>query len=66
MKLINTCVKFCKSRSMHVWRPFVTNLKHEMLFECLPYEWPSGTSDGIFLPIYPPRSMCVVLGFDDL
>ena len=28
-----------------------------------PYEWRSGTSDGLFLPIYPPRSMRVVLGF---
>ena len=35
----------------------VTNLKHEVLFDCLPYEWRSGTSDGIFLPIYPPRGM---------
>ena len=26
----------------------------------------SGTSDGLFLPIYPPRSMRVMLGFDDL
>ena len=26
-------------------------------FDCLPYEWRSGTSDGLFLPIYPPRSM---------
>ena len=32
-------------------------------FDCLPYEWRSGTSDGLFLPIYPPRSMRVVLGF---
>ena len=28
-----------------------------------PYEWRSGTSDGLFLPIYPSRSMHVVLGF---
>ena len=26
-------------------------------FECLPYEWQSGTSDGLFLPIYPSRGM---------
>ena len=44
----------------------VTNLKHEVFFDCLPYEWQSGASDGLFLPIYPPRSMHVVLGFDDL
>ena len=28
-----------------------------------PYEWRSGLSDGLFLPIYPPRSMHVVLWF---
>ena len=43
----------------------VTNLKHEVFFDCPPYELRSGTSDGLFLPIYPPRSMRVVLGFDD-
>ena len=32
-------------------------------FDSLPYEWWSGTSNGLFLPIYPPRSICVVLGF---
>ena len=42
---------------------YVTNLKHEVFFDCPPYEWRSGTSDGLFLPIYPPRSMRVVLGF---
>ena len=26
-------------------------------FDCLPYEWQSGTSDGPFQPIYPPRGM---------
>jgi len=41
----------------------VTNLKHEVFFDCHPYEWRSGTSDGLFLPIYPPRSMHVMLGF---
>ena len=45
---------------------YVTKLEHEVFFDCLPYEWRSGTSDGLFLPIYPPRSMHVVLGFDDL
>ena len=44
----------------------VTNLKHEVFFDCFPYEWRSGTRGGLFLPIYPPRSMCVVFGFDDL
>ena len=33
------------------------NLKHEVFFDCLPYEWQSGTSDGLFLPIYSPRGM---------
>ena len=28
-----------------------------------PYEWRSGTSDGLFLPIYPPRSMRIVFEF---
>ena len=41
---------------------YVTKLEHEIFFDCLPYEWRSGTSDGLFLPIYPPRSMRVVLG----
>jgi len=40
---------------------YVTKSEHEIFFDCLPYEWRSGTSDGIFLPIYPPRSMRVVL-----
>ena len=45
---------------------YVTKLEHEVFIDCLPYEWRSGTSDGLSLPIYPPRSMHVVLGFDDL
>ena len=40
-------------------------LEHEVFIDYLPYEWRSGTSDGLFLPIYPPRSMCVVLHFDN-
>ena len=35
----------------------VINLLHGVLFECFPYEWQSGTSDGLFLPIYPSRGM---------
>jgi len=31
--------------------------KHGVFFECFPYEWRSGTSDGLFLPIYPSRGM---------
>ena len=27
------------------------------IFYFLPYEWRSGMSDGLFLPIYPPRGM---------
>ena len=34
-------------------------------FDCPPYEWRSGTSDGLFLPIYPPRSMRVVVCFNN-
>ena len=34
-----------------------------LFIDCLPYEWQSGTSDGLFLPIYPPRSMRVMLWF---
>ena len=36
---------------------------HEVLFDCLPYEWRSAMSDGLFLPIYPPMSMRVVPRF---
>ena len=28
--------------------------EHGLFIDCLPYEWWSGTSDGLFLPIYPP------------
>ena len=36
---------------------YVTKLEHEVFIDFLPYEWRSGTSDGLFLPIYPPRGM---------
>ena len=42
---------------------FVMKSEHNLFIDCLPYEWRSGTSDGLFLPIYPPRSMRVVLWF---
>ena len=42
---------------------YVMKSEHDLFFDCLPYEWQSGTSDGLFLPIYPPRSMRVVLWF---
>ena len=42
---------------------YVMKLELEVFIDCLPYEWQSGTSDGLFLPIYPPRSMRVVLWF---
>ena len=42
---------------------YVMKSEHDLFIDCLPYEWRSGTSDGLFLPIYPPRSMRVVLGF---
>ena len=42
---------------------YVMKSDHDLFFDCLPYEWRLGTSDGLFLPIYPPRSMRVVLDF---
>ena len=64
MNLKNACVEVCDSRSMHVWWTALWWSRSTILFiDCLPYEWQSGTSDGLFLPIYPPRSMRVVLWF---
>ena len=45
--------------------PLCDEVGDDLFIDCLPYEWRSGTSDGLFLPIYPPRSMRVVLCFDD-
>ena len=56
-------LKFASPVACTYGKRYVTNLKHEVFFDCHPYEWRSGTSDGIFLPIYPPRSMRIVLGF---
>ena len=42
---------------------YVMKLEHDLFIYCLPYEWWSGTSGGIFLPIYPPRSMRLLLWF---
>ena len=51
-------VKVCDSRSMHVWSTnYVTKSEHDLFIDCLPYEWRSGMSDGLFLPIFPPRGM---------
>ena len=64
MNLKNAWVEACDSRSMHVWWTALWWSWSTILFiDCLPYEWRSGTSDGLFLPIYPPRSMRVVLWF---
>ena len=64
MNLKNACVEVCDSRSMHVWWTTLWwNWSTILFIDCLPYEWQSGTSDGLFLPIYPPRSMRVVLWF---
>ena len=64
MNLKNACVEVCDSRSMHVWCTALWWSWSTILFiDCLPYEWWSGTSDGLFLPIYPPRSMCLMLWF---
>ena len=42
---------------------YVTKSEHDLFIDYLPYEWQSGTSGGLFLPIYPPRSMRVVFEF---
>ncbi len=64
MNLKNTCVEVCDSRSMHVWWTALWWSWSIILFiDCIPYEWRSGMSYGLFLPIYPPRSMRVVLCF---
>src|SRR3954463_15616358 len=42
---------------------YVMKSEHDLFIDCLPYEWRSGTSDGLFLPIYPPRSMRVMHWF---
>ena len=60
----NTCVEGCDSLSMHVWWTALWWSWSTILFiDCLPCEWQSGMSYGLFLPIYTPRSMCVVLLF---
>jgi len=56
-------LKFASPVACTYGKRYVTNLKLEVLFECPPYEWRSGTSDGLLLAIYPPRSMRVILGF---
>ena len=64
MNLNNACVEVFDSRSMHIWWTALWWSRSTILFiDCLPYEWRSGTSDGLFLPIYPPRSVRVVLWF---
>ena len=64
MNLKNACLEVCDSRSMHVWWTALWWSWSTILFiDCLPYEWRSGTRDGVFLPIYPPRSMRIVLCF---
>ena len=45
---------------------YVMKSEHDLFIDCLPYEWRSGTSDGLFLPIYPPRSMRVSSLFQGL
>ena len=66
MNLRDTCVKVCDSRNMQrMVNRYVMKSEHDLFFDCLPYEWRSGTSDGLFLPICPPRSMGVILRFDN-
>ena len=45
---------------------YVMKSEHNLFIDCLPYEWRSGMSDDLFLSKYPPRSMCVILCFDNL
>ena len=56
-------LKFASPVACTYGKLYVTKLKHEVFFDCLPYEWRSGTSDGLFLQMYPPRSMRLMLGF---
>ena len=42
---------------------YVMKSEHDLFIDCLPYEWWSRTSDGLFQPIYPLRSMHVVICF---
>ena len=46
--------------------PSCDEVRAWFIFDCLPYEWRSGTSDGLFLPNYPPRSMCISTLFQGL
>ena len=50
-------LKFASPVACTYGKRCVTNLKHGVFVECFPYEWRSGSSDGLFLPIYPPRGM---------
>ena len=59
MNMRDTCV------NVRMVNRYVMKLEHDLFIDCLPYEWRSGTSDGLFLPIYPPRSMRVVLRFNN-
>ena len=61
MNLRDTCVKVCDSRMVN---RYVMKSEHNLFIDCLPYELRSGMSDCLFLTIYPPRSMRVVLCFD--
>ena len=63
MNLRDTCVKFVIPVACMYGERYVVKSEHDLFIDCPPYEWRSGTSDGLFLPIYPPRSMHVVLGF---
>ena len=56
-------LKFASPVACTYGKRYVTNLKHEVFFDCPPYEWGAGTSDSRLPPIYAPRSKSVVLGF---
>ena len=50
-------LRFASPVACTVGKRCVINLNHGVFFDCFPYEWRSGTSDGLFLASYPPRGM---------
>ena len=71
VKLVGSCglveilvLRFVIPVACTYGEPYVMKLEHEVFIDCLLYEWRSGTGDGLFLSIYPPRSMRVVLFYD--
>ena len=45
--------------------PYVMKSEHDLFIDCLPYEWRSGTSDGIFFGYkIGPRMMGMQVGYN--